>query len=84
MQLSNYGYKEFDGHIEKSALWLMNNRYAVNHPDPNLRGAVLETRTRFRKGKVWLVNRDIGTSFGLRFLVDYMNFKYERKATAKN
>ena len=78
MQLANYGYKEFEGNIEKSALWLMNNRYDVNHPDPNLRGAVLETRTRFRKGKVWLVNRDIGTSFGVRFLVDYMKYKYEK------
>jgi hypothetical protein len=46
-------------------------------PDPNLRGAVLETRTRFRKGKVWITNRDIGSSFALRFLVDYMNAKYK-------
>jgi uncharacterized protein YyaL (SSP411 family) len=82
MQLAHYGYQEFESHIEKSAAWLLNNRYAVNHPDPNLRGAVLETRTRFRKGKVWLVNRDIGTSFGLRFLVDYMNYKYGKKETA--
>jgi rhamnogalacturonyl hydrolase YesR len=74
IELSRYGYKEFDGNIEKSAQWLINNRYAQDHPDPNLRGAVLETRTRFRKGKVWLTNRDIGTSFGLRFLVDYLNF----------
>lgn len=76
MQLSGYGYKEFEANIEKSATWLVNNRFDINHPDPNLRGAVLETRTRFRKGKVWLVNRDIGTSFGVRFLVDYMNYKY--------
>jgi hypothetical protein len=76
MQLSKYGYKEFESNIERSAVWLMNNRYDVNHPDPNLRGAVLETRTRLRKGKVWLVNRDIGTSFGLRFLTDYLTFKY--------
>ncbi len=74
IELSKYGYKEFDSNIERSAQWLVSNRYAQDHPDPNLRGAVLETRTRFRKGKVWLTNRDIGTSFGLRFLVDYMSF----------
>jgi uncharacterized protein YyaL (SSP411 family) len=76
MQLAKYGYKEFEANIEKSAAWILNNRYDVNHPDPNLRGAVLETRTRFRKGKVWLVNRDIGTSFSLRFLTEYLNYKY--------
>lgn len=77
IELSKEGFKEFDGNIEKSAVWLLKNRYAQDHPDPNLRGAVLETRTRFQKGKVWLTNRDIGTSFALRFLVDYMHFKYK-------
>ncbi len=80
IELSKNGFKEFDDNIEKSAAWIMKNRFASNHPDLNLRGAVLETRTRLRKdkGKIWLVNRDIGTSFGLRFLVDYMNFTYRK------
>ncbi|WP_028786822.1 hypothetical protein [Terrimonas ferruginea] len=73
--LSKEGYKEFDQHIERSAEWVINNRYGQEHPDVNLRGAVIETRIRFKKGKVWLTNRDIGTSFALRFLVDYKNFK---------
>src|SRR6218665_906475 len=77
IELSKEGYKEFDQNIEKSAVWLLKNRYATDHPDPNLRGAVVETRTRFQKGKIWLTNRDIGTSFALRFLVDYMNFKFK-------
>ncbi|MCG2615866.1 glycoside hydrolase family 88 protein [Terrimonas sp. NA20] len=77
IELSKEGFKEFDTHIEKSATWILKNRYAVDHPDPNLRGAVLETRTRFQKGKVWFTNRDIGTSFALRFLVDYKNFKFK-------
>jgi rhamnogalacturonyl hydrolase YesR len=77
IQLSDNGYKQFDEHIEKSATWLLKNRYAENHPDPNLRGAVLETRTRFRKGKVWLTNRDTGSVFGLRFLVDYIDYKFK-------
>lgn len=75
IKLSNYGYKEFAPFIEKSVLWILNNRYDEKHSDPNLRGAVLETRTRSKNGKVWLVNRDIGTSFALRFLVDYLDYK---------
>ncbi len=74
MELSDYGYKEFDGNIERSAKWLIKNRYAQDHPDPNLRGSVIETRTRFKEGKAWLTNRDIGTSFALRFLTDYAKF----------
>lgn len=75
--LSREGYKEFDPSIEKSAKWILNNRYAADHPDPNLRGAVLETRTRLKKNKVWITNRDIGTSFALRFLVDYIGFRFK-------
>ncbi|WP_138475690.1 hypothetical protein [Dyadobacter bucti] len=77
IQLSQNGYKQFDQNIERSATWLLNNRYAENHPDPNLRGAVLETRTRFRKGKVWLTNRDTGSIFAIRFLVDYIGYKFK-------
>ncbi|MBN8878400.1 MAG: hypothetical protein J0I32_12720 [Sphingobacteriales bacterium] len=77
IELSKEGFKEFDPNIEKSATWIIKNRYAEDHPDPNLRGAVLETRTRSKKGKIWLTNRDIGTSFALRFLVDYRNFKFK-------
>lgn len=75
MELSKYGFKEFDPNIQKSAAWIIANRYAQDHPDPNLRGAIIETRIRSKKNKIWLTNRDIGTSFALRFLVDYLNFK---------
>ncbi len=61
--LAKEGYKEFDQNIERSAEWVINNRYGQEHPDVNLRGAIIETRIRFKKGKVWLTNRDIGTSF---------------------
>lgn len=76
IQLHQNGYKQFDANIERSASWLLKNRYAQNHPDPNLRGAVLETRTRSRKGKVWLTQRDTGSIFALRFLVDYIGYKF--------
>ncbi|GAA4432026.1 hypothetical protein GCM10023091_03530 [Ravibacter arvi] len=75
--LSEQGYHQFDANIEKSVAWLLQNRYAEDHPDPNLRGAVLETRTRSRKGKIWLTNRDIGSSFAVRFLADYMHYKFK-------
>lgn len=79
MELSDYGFKEFDANIQKSATWIIRNRYATTHPDPNLRGAVVETRTRFNKeGKAWLTNRDIGTSFALRFLVDYLDWSNKK------
>ncbi len=78
MELSDYGFKEFDANIQKSAAWIIKNRYAANHPDPNLRGSVIETRTRFKEGKAWLTNRDIGTSFALRFLVDYLDWSAKK------
>ena len=79
IELARAGYTEFLPHIEKSAEWITRNRYSATHPDPNLRGAILETRMRNRNGKLWLVNRDIGTSFAVRFLVDYIGFKTMKK-----
>lgn len=67
----DYGYPEFKVNYERSASWLVANRYALDHPDPNLRGAVVNTRMRNKKGKVWLTHRDVGTSFGMRFFSMY-------------
>jgi uncharacterized protein YyaL (SSP411 family) len=64
---------EFKSNIQRSLKWLLKNRYATDHPDRNLAGGVLETRLRTRGGGLWLVNRDIATSFGVRFLCDYYN-----------
>ncbi|MDX2238223.1 MAG: hypothetical protein NW203_11730 [Hyphomonadaceae bacterium] len=55
--------------IERALAWLMANRFAEDHPDPNLRGAALETRLRHVDGAARLVVRDIATSFALRCLV---------------
>ena len=71
MRLAGYGFEEFVPHYERSAEWLVKNRFATDHPDPNLRGAVVNTRMRFRKGEMWMTQRDVGTSFGLRFLSIY-------------
>jgi hypothetical protein len=68
--------EEFKTNIEKTAKWIMLNRFAENHPDKNLRGAVINLRTRRKEGKIWMAQRDIGTSFGIRFLVDYYKYKF--------
>jgi len=80
LRLLQYGVgDEFKQNIEKSTTFLLKNRFAGDHPDPNLAGAVLNTRTRHRKGKIWLVNRDVGTSFGIRYLCDYYNYLIKSK-----
>ncbi len=72
LRLLEYGVgEEFRPKIERAAAWILNNRFAPDHPDPNLAGGVLETRVRTKGSGVWLVNRDIATSFGVRFLCDY-------------
>lgn len=68
--------EEFAKSLEKATEWVVKNRFSVNHPDKNLRGAVIDTRTRRKKGNIWITQRDVGTSFGLRFLSDYYNYKY--------
>lgn len=78
IRLADYGYTEFIPAYERSIQWILKNRYDINHPDPNLRGAVVNTRCRSKKGKVWLTHRDVGTSFGLRFLAAYYQLKYKK------
>jgi rhamnogalacturonyl hydrolase YesR len=79
LRLLRYGAgEEFRPNIERSLWWLLRNRYAAGHPDPNLAGGVLETRVRTRQEGIWMVNRDIATSFGVRFLVDYLRWKEGR------
>lgn len=78
IRLAGYGYDEFVPSYERSIQWILKNRYANDHPDPNLRGAVVNTRMRSKNGKVWLTHRDVGTSFGLRFLAAYYQLKYKK------
>ncbi|MDQ7817379.1 MAG: glycoside hydrolase family 127 protein [Melioribacteraceae bacterium] len=76
IKLVKNGYDEFKDSIERSIKWILVNRFSADHPDKNLRGSVIDTRTRSRQGKIWLTQRDVGTSFGLRFLCDYYNYKF--------
>ncbi len=80
MRLVDYGVgDEFKSNIEKSLTWILKNKFSANHPDENLAGATINIRTRRKKGKVWMVNRDIGTSFALRFLTEYYKRNYDEK-----
>jgi len=70
---------KFGINIQKSLDWILKNRFAQDHPDKNLAGATINIRTRRKKGKIWMTNRDIGTSFALRFLTDYYHSLNEDK-----
>jgi hypothetical protein len=77
IKLAQNGYTEFNDNIDLSANWLLKNRYSSEHPDVNLAGAVVNTRVRYnRNNKIWFVNRDVGTTFALRFFKDYINYKF--------
>jgi uncharacterized protein YyaL (SSP411 family) len=74
IRLAEYGVgEEFEPNIKLTLNWILKNRFSADHPDENLRGAVINTRTRRKDGKIWMTQRDIGTSFGLRFLAEYYN-----------
>ena len=68
-----------DKHIELAADWILRNRFATDHSDPNLAGAVINTRLRHRRGKLWYTQRDIGSSFGVRFLSSYHDHHFGEK-----
>lgn len=55
---------------------ILKNRFASDHPDPKIAGAVINTRLRYKNEKLWLVNGDIGTSFGIRFLASYYDHHF--------
>lgn len=80
LRLSKLGVgEEFAKSLDLAIHWILKNRFSSNHPDSNLRGAVIDTRTKRKNGTVWLIQRDVGTSFGLRFLADYYNYKFGDK-----
>jgi rhamnogalacturonyl hydrolase YesR len=69
MRLRAHGVgDEFTPNIDRALAWVMANRFAEDHPDASVRGAILETRLRTVDGRVRVLMRDIATAFGLRFL----------------
>ena len=80
LRLREHGVEGYDDDIELSLNWILKNRYAADHPDPNLAGAVINTRLRHKKGKLWITQRDVGTTFGVRFLASYYDYTYGEKS----
>jgi hypothetical protein len=74
VRLAGLGRTFYAPHIHRCAQWVNDNRYAITHPDPNLRGAVVDLRQRVRRGQLEVVNRDLGTVFGLRFMAAYHGY----------
>ncbi|MEL7117833.1 MAG: hypothetical protein AAFO07_00270 [Bacteroidota bacterium] len=72
LEFQQLGYDEFDKSIERSLAFVLNNQFPADHPDPNLRGAFLETWSKTHEGEARIFVRDIATSFGLRFLSKYL------------
>lgn len=79
LQLKERGYTEFNEAIERAATWVIKNRFSAAHPDPNLAGALIDTRYKVKDGATQLLNRDVGTTFGLRFMVDYARDRQKPK-----
>ncbi len=79
LRLLKYGAgDEFKNNIEKSLDWTLKNRFSRQHPDKNLAGGFFEIRTR-RKDGLWITLRDIATSFSLRFLADYYEYRFRNE-----
>ncbi|GBD92320.1 hypothetical protein BMS3Abin04_03055 [bacterium BMS3Abin04] len=79
LRLLKYGVgDEFKGNIEKSLQWVLKYRYSKSHPDKNLAGGFMEIRSKSKKGKLKIRNRDIATAFGIRFLCDYYDYHFNK------
>lgn len=76
LELQKLGYNEFDESIEKSLNWVLANRFPADHPDPNLAGGFIETRSKRDQEQHIIHVRDIATAFGMRFLSKYYKFYY--------
>ncbi len=80
LRLIKAGYKsEFSEDVKCCCEWLLKNQFPGSHPDPNLRGAVVETKVRMNKGKATIYNRDLGTIFAVRFFSDYFDYLKDSK-----
>jgi hypothetical protein len=79
LRLLKTGAGAFEKNIETCYDWLLRNHFPENHPDPNLRGAFIETKVRMSKGKSVVINRDLGTVFAVRFFCDYYDYMSTKK-----
>ncbi len=63
--------------IDRCARWVIATQFPATHADKNLAGAFLDFNTQVKSGKLTMIQRDVGTSFALRFLAAYSAFKFE-------
>ncbi len=70
------GGSVFRENIERSARWIVGNHFSTDHPDKNLAGGTLNLRTRTKNGNIYITQRDLGTSFAMRFLAAYYNDRF--------
>ncbi len=68
---------EFRPNIERSITWVLASQFSPTHPDRNLAGGFIDSRTRSKNGQIWLTQRDVGTSFALRFLTSYFHYAFK-------
>ncbi|MBI3885344.1 MAG: hypothetical protein HY302_06400 [Opitutae bacterium] len=61
----------FEAPLQRALQWVLANRFAATHPDPNLAGAFYNLRSAAKGAKLEVLQRDLGTAFGLRFLAAY-------------
>ncbi len=66
----------FRENIARSLRWIVGNHFAPDHPDRNLAGATLNLRTRSKGGNLYITQRDLGTSFAMRFLAAYYSERF--------
>jgi len=67
LRLRDFGKSDFDAAIDRSADWLIKNRYSADHPDANVAAAVVNTRYKTGGGKTQLIQRDVGSTW-IRFV----------------
>jgi hypothetical protein len=72
LDLRRDGVRKFDEQIHAAARWLIANRYPADHPDPNLRGLVVERRVKRTEGSPAILQRDLGNLFAVRFFEAYL------------
>lgn len=78
IKMVEYGHgNEFRKSIEESYKWISKNYFAYDHPDRNLRGGVIDFEMKDKKGHLEFIQRDLGTTFALRFLIDYYEYKFK-------
>jgi hypothetical protein len=60
---------DYRDNVRQAALWLVNHQFPLDYKIREVRGAFKDLK--FRGGRGVVVNRDLGSSFGVRFLVKY-------------